>query len=206
MGMLHGRTGGLEWLFYVRYKHEIMKTIYQLCTLALPCILLAACSAPVHVQKDTAANLASYHTYSWVETHSDQNDKSARAMAYADITVKNETAAMLQQRGWQEVSDHPDLIFSYDVIVERSREQRILELRVPGIAKDLAASLAVFAAEVRKLELRKPPSIAETIDWARALITLGANALDKPTAKATLGVLLKYEEDKRKAESLLEKT
>lgn len=122
--MLYGRTCGLEWLFYVLYKHEIMKTIYQLCTLALPCILLAACSAPVHVQKDTAANLASYHTYSWVETHSDQNDKSARAMAYADITVKNETAAMLQQRGWQEVSDHPDLIFSYDVIVERSREQR----------------------------------------------------------------------------------
>ena len=82
-----------------------------------------------------------------------------------------------------------------------SREQEILELRVPGIGKDLAASLVAFAADVRKLDLRKLPSISETIDWARALLALGANALDKATVKATLGVLLKYEEDKTKVEA-----
>jgi len=48
--------------------------------------------------------------------------------------------------------------------------------------------------------LKKLPSIAETIDWARALVLLNANALDKELATATLGALLKHEEDRRKVE------
>jgi MoxR-like ATPase len=84
-----------------------------------------------------------------------------------------------------------------------AREQQIIELRVPGIAKDLAAELASFAANVRKLDLRKAPSIAETIDWARALVLLGKSALDKDLAAATLGVLVKHEEDRRKVEAAL---
>jgi MoxR-like ATPase len=84
-----------------------------------------------------------------------------------------------------------------------SRELRILELRVPGIAKDLAASLVAFVHEVRKLDLRKLPSIAETIDWARALVLLNANALDQDLAAQTLGVLAKYEEDRQKIEAKL---
>lgn len=82
-----------------------------------------------------------------------------------------------------------------------SRELEILELRVPGIAKDLAAALVRFVHSVRALDLRKAPSIAETIDWARALILLGASALDKELVSTTLGALLKYEEDRRKVES-----
>jgi MoxR-like ATPase len=79
-----------------------------------------------------------------------------------------------------------------------SRELQILELRVPGIAKALAESLIAFVANVRKLELRKLPSIAETIDWARALIALGATSLDENLASETLGALLKHEEDREK--------
>ncbi len=82
-----------------------------------------------------------------------------------------------------------------------SREIAILELRVPGIAKDLAEALVRFVHAVRALELRKAPSIAETIDWARALILLGASALDKELVHSTLGALLKYEEDRRKVEA-----
>ncbi len=79
-----------------------------------------------------------------------------------------------------------------------SRELKILELRIPGIAKALAESLVTFVQSVRKLELRKLPSISETIDWARALIALGASALDKELAAETLGALLKHEEDREK--------
>jgi len=86
-----------------------------------------------------------------------------------------------------------------------SRELVILELRVPGIAKDLGAALVRFVHEVRGLELRKAPSIAETIDWARALILLGASALDKELVSSTLGALVKHEEDRRKVEASLPK-
>jgi MoxR-like ATPase len=84
-----------------------------------------------------------------------------------------------------------------------SRELAILELRVPGIGKALADQLATFVAELRKLELRKIPSIAETIDWARALVTLGASSLGTELAAATLGALLKHDEDRTKGETLL---
>jgi MoxR-like ATPase len=84
-----------------------------------------------------------------------------------------------------------------------SREQAILELRVPGIATALAGHLASFAQKVRALDLRKAPSIAETIDWARALLTLGASALDPELVRSTLGVLVKHEEDRDKVESKL---
>ncbi|MDB4946660.1 MAG: hypothetical protein JWP97_6194 [Labilithrix sp.] len=86
-----------------------------------------------------------------------------------------------------------------------SRELSILELRVPGIARDLAQKLVDFAHGVRALELRKAPSIAETIDWARALLLLGASGLDKQLVTQTLGVLVKHEEDRRKVEASLPK-
>jgi MoxR-like ATPase len=88
-----------------------------------------------------------------------------------------------------------------------SREIAILEARVPGIAKDLAAQLAAFAEKMRAMDLRKPPSISESIDWARALLTLGASSLatdeDRELARATLGVFLKHEEDRERASPLL---
>ncbi len=86
-----------------------------------------------------------------------------------------------------------------------SREQAIIELRVPGIAKRLAEQLTTFVRDVRGLELHKSPSIAESIDWARALVLLGAGALDETLARATLGALLKYEEDRAKVGPTLAK-
>jgi MoxR-like ATPase len=80
-----------------------------------------------------------------------------------------------------------------------SRELAILELRIPGIAKALAEALVTFVHALRKLDLRKAPSISETLDWARALLALGASALDRTTVEATLGVLLKHQEDRERA-------
>jgi MoxR-like ATPase len=84
-----------------------------------------------------------------------------------------------------------------------SREVAILELRIPGISRALAEQLVRFVARVRTLELRKAPSIAETIDWARALVVMGASALDPGVARETLGLLVKHEEDRAKVEAEL---
>jgi MoxR-like ATPase len=84
-----------------------------------------------------------------------------------------------------------------------SREQAILELRVPGLAADLAAQLTRFAERLRAMDLRKAPSVAETIDWGRAIVVLGASALDAELVRSTLGVLLKHADDQARVESKL---
>ncbi len=86
-----------------------------------------------------------------------------------------------------------------------SREVAILEMRVPGLGKDLAAHLVAFVEKLRGLDLRKLPSISETLDWARALVVLGKSALDRDLAEDTLSLLLKYREDREKVEPMLGK-
>lgn len=86
-----------------------------------------------------------------------------------------------------------------------SREVAILELRIPGIARALAERLVGFVQALRKLDLRKAPSISETIDWARAMILLHASALDKELVASTLGLVLKHEEDRALVEPQLPK-
>ena len=76
-----------------------------------------------------------------------------------------------------------------------AREIEIVELRVPGVPQRLAEEAARFAAELRSLDLQKPPGLAETIDWVRALTALGQQELDVENVQATLGSLLKYRED-----------
>ena len=74
-------------------------------------------------------------------------------------------------------------------------EARIVAARVPGIGAALLAGLVGFVQALRKLDLRKLPSVSETIDWARALVLLHAGALEPDLVRATLNVLLKYEGD-----------
>ncbi len=78
---------------------------------------------------------------------------------------------------------------------EPTREAEIIALRAPEAGEDLARQVAHAAAAVRKVGLYKPPGVAETIDWARALSLLGGATLGAATASATLGALLKYSED-----------
>ena len=65
----------------------------------------------------------------------------------------------------------------------------------------LAADAARFVNALRKLGLKKPPSIAETLDWARALLRLGVAQLDAAAIRSALGVLLKHEDDRAKVEA-----
>ena len=74
-------------------------------------------------------------------------------------------------------------------------EVAIVTAKVPGISAELAGQLADAMANLRSMDLFKPPGVAETIDWATALQVLGADVLDEELADATLGVVVKYQDD-----------
>lgn len=74
-------------------------------------------------------------------------------------------------------------------------EQKIIHARVPEIPADLRRQLVTFIQELRELDLKKVPAISETIDWARTLVLLHAEALDPEMVRTTLNVLLKFQED-----------
>ena len=78
---------------------------------------------------------------------------------------------------------------------DAQRELEILHRRVPGVGDALAAQIVAFVQGLRAIELYKLPGIAETIEWARALMALDAMALDPTVVQHTLGVLLKYQDD-----------
>jgi MoxR-like ATPase len=80
------------------------------------------------------------------------------------------------------------------------KEAEIIALKVPDLDEKLRAQVARFVAGLRRLELRKAPSIAETLDWARGLCALGVRELDAATVRQTLALVVKHEEDLRKAE------
>ena len=78
---------------------------------------------------------------------------------------------------------------------DAARELEILRLRAPELAAALAEQIVRFVQQLRSADLFKLPGVAETIDWARALLALDQVALDAGTVNATLGVLLKYQDD-----------
>ncbi|MFC9793119.1 AAA family ATPase [Streptomyces sp. NPDC127584] len=78
---------------------------------------------------------------------------------------------------------------------EEELERRIVTLKVPGLDDALAASVVRVVGALRAMDLRKVPSVSETIDWARTLLALGADRLDERVVRETLGVLLKHQED-----------
>ncbi len=82
---------------------------------------------------------------------------------------------------------------------EIEREKEIVLTRVPGISEALADQVVRIVRSIRSLELKKAPSVSETLDWARTLLLLGIQSVDAETAKDTLHILLKYQSDIEKA-------
>ncbi len=94
---------------------------------------------------------------------------------------------------------------------DAERELEILRLRAPEVPERLSAQIVRFVQKLRAADLFKLPGVAETIDWAHALVALDKVALDPETVNATLGVLLKYQDDIGKtvgapARAILEQT
>ena len=90
--------------------------------------------------------------------------------------------------------DYPDL----------EREREIVLAKVPGITEGLADQVARIVRSIRQLELKKPPSVSETLDWARTLLLLGVEQVDAAVATGTANILLKYQSDIAKATKELE--
>ena len=82
---------------------------------------------------------------------------------------------------------------------DAQREQEILAARVPGLSEHLASQVARVARSIRSLDLKKAPSVSETIDWARTLLALSVDDVDEEILGDTLHVLLKYQTDIEKA-------
>ncbi len=85
------------------------------------------------------------------------------------------------------------------------QELAIVNLKVDGIQQRLAEDIVKLIQSIRKLDLKKAPSISETLDWARALMVLNADTLEAPLVEETLNIILKYEGDIHKAQMELSK-
>ena len=82
---------------------------------------------------------------------------------------------------------------------QMEREKEIVLTKVPGVTEMLADQIARIVRSIRQIDLKKAPSVSETIDWARTLVLLGLNSVNAEQAKETLHVLLKYQSDIAKA-------
>lgn len=81
--------------------------------------------------------------------------------------------------------DYPDM----------EREKEIVLTKVPDITENLADQVARVVRSIRQIELKKHPSVSETIDWAKTLVLLGVEKIDEQTAASTINILLKYQSD-----------
>jgi MoxR-like ATPase len=121
---------------------------------------------------------------------------TARQVPLVFLTSNNtrELSEALKRRCLFLHVDYPDL----------EREREIVLAKVPGITESLADQVSRIVRSIRQLELKKPPSVSETLDWARTLLLLGVEQVDAATAAGTANILLKYQSDITKATKELE--
>jgi MoxR-like ATPase len=86
---------------------------------------------------------------------------------------------------------------------DKAHELDIVRIKAPGVSEKLAGEVVSVVQRIRKLDLKKVPSISETLDWARALMLLNVEGLDEQLVQDTLSTILKYEGDIRKAQQEL---
>jgi MoxR-like ATPase len=123
---------------------------------------------------------------------------SARQIPLVFLTSNNtrELSEALKRRCLYLHIDYPQL----------EREKEIVLARVPDISDHLADQIVRIVRSIRSLELKKHPSVSETLDWARTLVLLGIDSIDADQAKETLHILLKYQSDITKASKELTDT
>jgi MoxR-like ATPase len=121
------------------------------------------------------------------------------------ISARHRPVVVLTSNGTRELSEalKRRCLHLYIEFPGAEKETEILALKVPEADEALRDQVARFVNRLRKLDLKKAPSIAETLDWCRALLALGIRGLDAAAVRQTLNLLLKHEEDVHKAESKL---
>ena len=86
-----------------------------------------------------------------------------------------------------------------------SEELEIIRMKVPEISGQLASAVVHAVEKIRAMDLRKPPSVSESLDWARSLVILNARSLDAALVESTLTMLVKYEKDLERVKGSLDK-
>jgi MoxR-like ATPase len=121
------------------------------------------------------------------------------------ITARNLPLVILTSNNTREVSDalKRRCLHLFIDFPSQDQELQIVKLKVPGIREHLANEVAAVVQKIRKLDLKKSPSISETLDWARALTLLNVESLGEEIVNDTLSTIFKYEGDVRKAQSEL---
>jgi MoxR-like ATPase len=117
------------------------------------------------------------------------------------ITATRAPFAVLTSNATRELSEalRRRCLFLHIGFPDADLERDIVRLKVPGIDAALADSVVRVIAALRAMDLRKLPSVAETVDWARTLLALGASTLDDRVVRESLGVVLKHQDDIAKA-------
>jgi MoxR-like ATPase len=117
------------------------------------------------------------------------------------ITATRAPFAVLTSNATRELSEalRRRCLFLHIDFPDEELEREIIRLKVPGINDALADSVVRVIAALRAMDLRKLPSVAETIDWARTLLALGATTLSEQVVRESLGVVLKHQDDIIKA-------
>lgn len=121
------------------------------------------------------------------------------------IVAKQRPVVFLTSNNTRELSEalKRRCLYLYIDYPNADEELRIVQIKVPELSPRLAQQAIELVQSLRRLDLRKNPSVSETLDWARALVTLNARSLDPTTLENTLTVLLKYEADVDRARRLL---
>ncbi|MGH9390432.1 MAG: AAA family ATPase [Vicinamibacteria bacterium] len=121
------------------------------------------------------------------------------------LTAKHIPQVVLTSNNAREMSDalKRRCLHLYIHYPDKEQELRIVRMKVPGIREELSAQVVRAIQRLRELDLKKRPSISETLDWARALTILNADKLDETLFKETLNLILKYEGDIAKAQAEL---
>jgi len=117
------------------------------------------------------------------------------------ITAKQIPLVFLTSNNTRELSEalKRRALFMYVDYPDMDRERQIVLTKVPDITESLADQVSRVVRSVRQLELKKAPSVSETLDWARTLVLLGVDHIDAETATETVNILLKYRSDIEKA-------
>jgi MoxR-like ATPase len=121
------------------------------------------------------------------------------------IVAKQHPVVFLTSNNTRELSEalKRRCLYLYIDYPNAEEELRIVQLKVPELAPRLAHQAVEMVQSLRQMDLRKSPSVSETLDWARALVTLNAKNLDPAMLENTLTVLLKYEADVERARRVL---
>jgi MoxR-like ATPase len=121
------------------------------------------------------------------------------------IRARNQPMVLLTSNNTRELSEalKRRALYLFVDYPSHESELRIVNMRVPELKARVAEQMVQLVQRLRELDLKKSPSVAESVDWARALVAINAETLDEKTLNDTLSVILKHETDIQRAKRAL---